>query len=61
MLTFEEEVLCENQLQRFGSELEPDPEPTWIFGHIPDTSNLWITICVLSSISAYSTQREYIL
>jgi len=32
MLTFEERVLCGNPLQRFGSGLEPDPEPTREFG-----------------------------
>jgi len=37
MLTFEERVLCENPLQRFGSRLEPDPEPTREFGPIAYT------------------------
>ena len=38
MLTFEERVLCGNPLQRFGSGLEPDPEPTRDFGPIANTS-----------------------
>jgi len=49
MLTFEERVLCGNPLQRFGSGMEPDPEPTWEFGHVANT-NLeaeieWTQIC----------------
>ena len=40
MLTFEERVLCGNPLQRFGSGLEPDPEPTREFGTIANTSNV---------------------
>jgi hypothetical protein len=39
MLTFEEWVLCGNPLQRFGSELEPDPEPTQEFGPVGNTRN----------------------
>jgi hypothetical protein len=38
MMTFEERVLCGNPLQRFGSGLEPDPEPTWDFGPVANTS-----------------------
>jgi len=38
MLTFEERVLCGNPLQRFGSGLEPDPEPTREFGPVANTS-----------------------
>ena len=37
MLTFEERVLCGNPLQRFGSGLEPDPEPTREFGPVANT------------------------
>ena len=39
MLTFEERVLCGNPLQRFGSRLEPDPEPTLEFGPVANTSH----------------------
>jgi len=39
MLTVEERVLCGNPLQRFGSGLEPDPEPTREFGPVANTSN----------------------
>jgi len=38
MFTFEELVLCGNPLQRFGSGLEPDPEPTREFGPVANTS-----------------------
>ena len=38
MLTFQERVLCGNPLQRFGSGLEPDPEPTREFGPVANTS-----------------------
>jgi len=38
MLTFEERVLCGNPLQRFGSGLEPDPEPTREFGPVANTT-----------------------
>jgi len=38
MLTFEERVLCGNTLQRFGSGLEPDPEPTREFGPVANTN-----------------------
>jgi hypothetical protein len=38
MLTFEEQVLCGNPLQRFSSRLEPDPEPTREFGPVANTS-----------------------
>jgi len=38
MLTFEERVLCGNPLQRFGSVLEPDPEPTREFGPVANTN-----------------------
>ena len=38
MLTFEQRVLCGNLLQRFGSRLEPDPEPTREFGPVANTS-----------------------
>jgi len=37
MLTFEQRVLCGNLLQRFGSGLEPDPEPTREFGPVANT------------------------
>ena len=37
MLTFEERVLYGNPLQRFGSGLEPDPEPTREFGPVANT------------------------
>jgi hypothetical protein len=37
MLTFEEQVLCGNLLQRFGSGLEPDLEPTRKFGPVAHT------------------------
>jgi len=40
MLTFEERVLCGNPLQRFGSGLEPDPEPTQEFGPVANTSHI---------------------
>jgi hypothetical protein len=38
MLSFEKRVLCGNPLQRFGSGLEPDPEPTWKFEQVANTS-----------------------
>ena len=38
MLTFEERVLYRNRLQRFGSGLEPDPEPTREFGPVANTN-----------------------
>ena len=38
MLTFQERVLCGNPLQRFGSGLEPDPEPTREFGPVANTT-----------------------
>jgi hypothetical protein len=38
MLTFEERVLSGNPLQRFGFGLELDPEPTWEFGPVANTS-----------------------
>ena len=38
MLTFQERVLCGNPLQRFGSGLEPDPEPTREFGPVANTN-----------------------
>jgi len=38
MLTFEERVLCANPLQRLGSGLEPDPEPTREFGPVANTT-----------------------
>ena len=39
MLTFEERVLCGNSLQRFGSGLEPDPEPTRESGPVANTTH----------------------
>jgi hypothetical protein len=42
MLTFEETVLCGNPLQRFGSGLELDPEPTREFGPVANTTNYYI-------------------
>ena len=38
MMTFEERVLCENQLQRSGSGSEPDPELNQEFGSVDNTS-----------------------
>jgi len=38
MLTFEERVLCGNLLQRNGSGLEPDREPTREFGPVANTN-----------------------
>jgi hypothetical protein len=38
-LTFEKRVLHTNPLQQFGSGLEPDPDPTWEFGPVPNTSD----------------------
>ena len=38
MLTFQERVLCGNPLQRFGSGLEPDPQPTREFGPVANTT-----------------------
>ena len=40
MLTFEERVLCGNPLQRFGSGLDPDPEPTRESGPVASTSHM---------------------
>jgi len=40
MLTFEDRVLCGNPLQQFGSGLVPDPEPTWEFRPVANTSNM---------------------
>ena len=40
MLTVEERVLCGNSLQRFGSGLEPDPEPNRDFGPIAHTMGI---------------------
>jgi len=40
MLTFEERVLCGKPLQRFGSVLEPDPEPTQEFGPVATTRDM---------------------
>jgi len=37
MSTFEKQGLCGNPSQRFGSVLEPDPEPTREFGPIANT------------------------
>jgi hypothetical protein len=51
MLTFEERVLCGNPLQRFGSRLEPDPEPTREFGPVANTSGMCIDpaqYCILN-------------
>ena len=39
MLTFQERVLCGNPLQRFGSGLEPDQEPTREFGPVANTND----------------------
>jgi hypothetical protein len=38
MLTFEERILCGNTLQRLGSGLEPDTEPTREFGPVANTN-----------------------
>jgi len=38
MLTFQQQVLCGNPLQRFSSGFEPDPEPTREFGPVANTS-----------------------
>jgi len=38
MLTCKERVLCRNPLQRFGSVLEPDPEPTREFEPVAITT-----------------------
>ena len=40
MLTVEGRVLCGNSLQRFGSGLEPDPEPKRDFGPIAHTMRI---------------------
>jgi len=40
MLTFEERVLCGKLLQRFGSGLEPDPEPTRQLGPVVNTKHM---------------------
>jgi len=40
MLTFQERVLCGNPLQRFGSGLELDTEPTREFGPIANTRHI---------------------
>ena len=32
------QVLCGNPLQRFGSGLEPDPEPNWECGPVANAS-----------------------
>jgi len=39
MLTFEEWVWCGNALQRFGTGLEPEPEPTRESGPVANTSS----------------------
>jgi len=49
MLTSEKRVLCANPLQRFGSGLEPDQEPTREMGPVANTNFQaeieWTQIC----------------
>ena len=54
MLTFEGRVLCGNQLQRFGSGLEPDLEPTWESGPVANTKRKHSSAAFLLKISLLS-------
>jgi len=61
MLTFQERVLCGNPLQRFGSGLEPDPEPTREFGPVANTTSMSSIQLKIATSDSRSAESPYSL